>query len=152
MLPPPCALPKVLEAKTSNHETATMAVATGRYTLSGWAAHGLTVGMRGCWLYVVGTDRPGDYATAVTQFSMAIRLDKYNYVMWSNRSAALCGVGNWDKALSDAERCIKLAPTWGKGFARKGAALVGLGQGGEALKVYLAGLKVRAHCPSCHSA
>ena len=75
---------------------------------------------------------------------MAIRLDKYNYVMWSNRSAALCGVGHWDKALTDAERCLKLAPSWGKGFARKGAALVGLGQGGEALKVYLAGLKVRA--------
>ena len=34
----------------------------------------------------------GDFPTAVTQFSMAIRLDKYNYVMWSNRSAALCGV------------------------------------------------------------
>lgn len=73
---------------------------------------------------------------------MAIRLDKYNHVMWSNRSAANCGVGNFEKALTDAERCIKLAPMWGKGHARKGAALIGLGQGGEALKAYLAGLKV----------
>jgi stress-induced-phosphoprotein 1 len=35
-----------------------------------------------------------------------------------------------------------MAPTWGKGFGRKGAALTGLGQGGEAVKAYLAGLVV----------
>ena len=29
---------------------------------------------------------------------------------------------------------------WGKGYGRKGAALTGLGQGGEAVKAYLAGL------------
>jgi hypothetical protein len=39
-------------------------------------------------------------------------------------------------------RCVKLAPGWGKAYTRKGAALVGLGQGGEAVKVYLEGLKV----------
>ena len=37
---------------------------------------------------------------------------------------------------------MKLAPKWGKGYGRKGAALTGLGQGGEAVKAYLAGLAV----------
>ena len=73
---------------------------------------------------------------------MAIRMDKHNHVLWSNRSAAHCGVGNYEKALEDAERCVKLAPGWGKAYTRKGAALVGLGQGGEAVKVYLEGLKL----------
>ena len=73
---------------------------------------------------------------------MAIRMDKQNHVLWSNRSAALCAVGNYERALTDAERCIKLAPDWGKGHARKGAALIGLGQGGEAVKAYLKGLHV----------
>jgi len=31
---------------------------------------------------------------------------------------------------------------WGKGYGRKGAALVGLGQAGEGVKAYLAGLQV----------
>ncbi|KAK3281271.1 hypothetical protein CYMTET_10925 [Cymbomonas tetramitiformis] len=84
----------------------------------------------------------GDYAKAVTQYSMAIRMDKNNHVLFSNRSASHAGVGNYEKALEDADRCIKLAPKWGKGFARKGAALVGLGQGAEAVKIYLEGLKV----------
>ena len=73
---------------------------------------------------------------------MAIRMDKHNHVLWSNRSAARCGAGEYEKALEDAERCVKLAPDWGKAYARKGAALVGLGQGGEAVKVYLKGLQV----------
>lgn len=73
---------------------------------------------------------------------MALRLDKGNAVLLSNRSAALAGLGRFDDALADAERCIRAAPKWGKGYGRKGAALTGLGQGGEAVKAYLAGLAV----------
>ena len=57
--------------------------------------------------------------------------------------------GQWEKALEDGERCIKLAPGWGKGFARKAAALLGLGQAGEALKVYMAGLKAEPGNDPC---
>ena len=88
----------------------------------------------------------GDYGKAAKQFTMAIRVDKANntpnHVLFSNRSGALAGCGRYEDALADAERCIRMAPTWGKGFGRKGAALVGLGQGGEATKAYLAGLVV----------
>ena len=84
----------------------------------------------------------GDYAKAAKQFTMAIRMDKKNHVLFSNRSAARCGLGKFEEALEDAERCVKLAPKWGKGYGRKGAALTGLGQGGEAVKAYLAGLAV----------
>lgn len=52
-------------------------------------------------------------------------------------------------ALADAMQCVKLAPRWGKGYARQGAALVGLGRPDDALPVFAAGLEVRlAH--SCH--
>ena len=83
-----------------------------------------------------------DYAKAVKQFTMAIRMDAKNHVLFSNRSAARAGLGKYEDALSDAERCIRMAPKWGKGYGRKGAALTGLGQGGEAVKAYLAGLAV----------
>ena len=71
---------------------------------------------------------------------MAIRMDKTNHVLFSNRSAARCGLGRFEEALADAERCVRMAPKWGKGYGRKGAALTGLGQGGEAVKAYVAGL------------
>eukprot|EP00982_Pelagococcus_subviridis_P000761 6308-Pelagococcus_subviridis.AAC.1 len=74
----------------------------------------------------------GDYAKAAKQFTMAIRFDKTNHVLFSNRSAAYSGCGKYEEALADANRCVKMAPKWGKGYGRKGAALTGLGQGGEA--------------------
>jgi stress-induced-phosphoprotein 1 len=46
------------------------------------------------------------------------------------------------KRLEDAERAVRAAPNWGKGYARRGAALIGLGQAGEAVKAYAAGLAV----------
>jgi tetratricopeptide (TPR) repeat protein len=82
----------------------------------------------------------GDFARANKQFTMAIRMDKTNHVLFSNRSAARCGLGQFEEALADAERCVRMAPKWGKGYGRKGAALTGLGQGGEAVKAYVAGL------------
>ena len=84
----------------------------------------------------------GDYPKAVKQFTMAIRMDKQNHVLFSNRSASYAALGKYEEALADAERCVRLAPKWGKGYGRKGAALTGLGQGGEAVKAYLAGLAV----------
>ena len=84
----------------------------------------------------------GDWGKAIKQFTMAIRMDKMNHVLFSNRSAAYAACGKYEEALGDAERCVKMAPKWGKGYGRKGAALTGLGQGGEAVKAYLAGLQV----------
>ena len=84
----------------------------------------------------------GEYSKAVKQFTMAIRMDKTNHVLFSNRSAAHAGLGKYEDALADAERCVRMMPKWGKGYGRKGAALIGLGQGGEAVKAYLAGLAV----------
>ena len=47
-------------------------------------------------------------------------------MLYSNRSGALAASGSFSAALSDAERCIALDPTWGKGYTRKAAALHGL--------------------------
>ena len=67
----------------------------------------------------------GDYLKAVKQFTMAIRMDKQNHVLFSNRSASYAALGKYEEALADAERCVRLAPKWGKGYGRKGAALTG---------------------------
>ena len=90
-----------------------------------------------------------DFVKAAHQYSMAIRLDPGNHVLFSNRSAAYASQGSWDKAHADACRCVELRPGWGKGYARKGAALVGKGQAGEALKVYEQGLAAEPGNAAC---
>ncbi|KAH9967717.1 hypothetical protein BGW80DRAFT_1339689 [Lactifluus volemus] len=83
-----------------------------------------------------------DYDHAIDLFSKALDLDQNNFVLWSNRSAAKAGKRDWDGALSDAEQCIKVNPSWAKGYARKGAALHGQRRYVEAIETYEAGLKI----------
>ena len=76
----------------------------------------------------------GDFLKAVKHFGSAIRLAPKNHVLYSNRSGAHASLGNHVEALSDAENCIKLAPTWAKGYGRQGAALILCGQYKKAVK------------------
>ncbi|KAF8076017.1 activator of Hsp70 and Hsp90 chaperone [Lyophyllum atratum] len=83
-----------------------------------------------------------DYDKAIDLFSQAIAKDPSNHVLYSNRSAAKAGKKDWEGALADAEECIKLNPKWGKGWARKGAALHGARKYDEAIAAYQSGLAV----------
>ena len=62
--------------------------------------------------------------------------------IFSNRCAAYSKGGNYAMALKDAEEAIKVAPTWSKGYSRKGASLAYLGRHKEALDAYNEGLKL----------
>lgn len=59
-----------------------------------------------------------------------------NHILLSNRSAAYCANKEYDSAIQDAEQCIALKKEWWKGFARKGAAYVGLQFWDEAIDAY----------------
>ena len=63
-----------------------------------------------------------------------------SHALYGNRSACRCGFGDYDGALTDADECIKLNPTWAKGYVRKGAALHGLYKLDEAVRAYERGL------------
>lgn len=100
-----------------------------------------------------------DYDKAIDLFSQAIAIDPKNHVLWSNRSAAKAGKKDWSAALADADQvrsnnniiatpnltervqCVKLNPAWGKGWARKGAALHGAGNYDEAIAAYNKGIE-----------
>lgn len=62
------------------------------------------------------------------------------HALYSNRSACRCGFGDYDGALSDAEECVSLSPTWAKGYVRVGAALHRLYRLDEAVRAYELGL------------
>lgn len=85
-----------------------------------------------------------DFAQAIDAYTKAIELDATNHVFFSNRSAAYLSQGEADKALADGEACIKVNPTWAKGYSRKGAALQSLKRFDEAIATFNEGLKVDA--------
>ena len=49
---------------------------------------------------------------------------------------------DYERALQDAESCIKLNPTWAKGYSRKGAALHAMKKYDQADAAYHEGLAV----------
>ena len=77
-----------------------------------------------------------DYTGAVEWYSKGIQADPNNYILFSNRSAAYLSDGKAKEALVDAEQCIKLNPTWPKGYCRKGAALQALSKYDEAVSIF----------------
>lgn len=87
----------------------------------------------------------GNFQKAVDLFAEAIKADADNHILYSNRSAAYAKLGEFEKALEDAERVVSLKSDWAKGYSRKGAALHGLGRLDEAAAAYRTGLE---HDPS----
>ena len=59
-----------------------------------------------------------DFDKAVECYSTAAELSPENHIIWSNRSAAHLLKGDLEASLTDAERCLHLAPNWAKGYHR----------------------------------
>lgn len=55
-----------------------------------------------------------DYPKAVDCYTNAIDLAPDNHVLYSNRSAAYTSMGQYEKALADAEKTVELQPSWPK--------------------------------------
>lgn len=72
--------------------------------------------------------KAGEYEATIGHLSAAIDLDDENHVFYSNRSVAHAAMRAYDKALSDADACVRLQPEWTKGYSRRGAALFHLGE------------------------
>ena len=68
-----------------------------------------------------------DYEKAVEDLTAAIALDSSNQVFYSNRSVAYTAMQMYEKALDDADECVRLQPTWAKGYSRRAAAKFHLG-------------------------
>jgi len=86
----------------------------------------------------------GHVSEAINLYTEAIQLEPSNHVLFSNRSAAYCKSREFDNAYEDALSCIKINPSWGKGWQRKATALEFKGRYAEAVMAYDEGLKVDA--------
>jgi stress-induced-phosphoprotein 1 len=84
-----------------------------------------------------------DFPKAVELFTKAIEASETpNHVLYSNRSGAYSSLKNFEAALKDAEECIKINPSWAKGYGRKGAANYGLGDLVGAKDAYEEAIKI----------
>ena len=66
----------------------------------------------------------GKEEEAVEHYSSAIARDSSNFILYSNRSAAYCKLQEYQKALVDANECIRLKPDWSKVRGAKGVCLL----------------------------
>eukprot|EP01062_Namystynia_karyoxenos_P019408 TRINITY_DN17313_c0_g1_i1.p1 TRINITY_DN17313_c0_g1~~TRINITY_DN17313_c0_g1_i1.p1 ORF type:complete len:447 (+),score=140.44 TRINITY_DN17313_c0_g1_i1:97-1341(+) len=76
--------------------------------------------------------RARKYADAEVRYTCSLALNPNEHEVYANRSAARCKLFDFEGALSDADRCVALAPEWPKGHGRRADALFGLGRYEEA--------------------
>ncbi|XP_013785671.2 uncharacterized protein LOC106469705 [Limulus polyphemus] len=88
----------------------------------------------------------GRYQEAIQLFTKATKLDPRDYRFFGNRSYCFDRLGDYKKALSDAEVAISLSPQWPKGYFRKGRALSGLKKYVEAEEAFEKVLKLDKDC------
>ncbi|GME85561.1 unnamed protein product [Ambrosiozyma monospora] len=68
-----------------------------------------------------------EFDKAIELFTKAIEVSPTpNHVLYSNRSACYTSIHKYNEALKDAQECVKINPTWAKGYNRVGAAQFGL--------------------------
>mmetsp|Transcript_18890 Transcript_18890/g.34992 ORF Transcript_18890/g.34992 Transcript_18890/m.34992 type:complete len:451 (-) Transcript_18890:73-1425(-) len=65
----------------------------------------------------------GEPKKAVASYSKGLELEPENHLLLSNRAAAYLKLNDFEKAVTDAEACVKIAPDWPKGFTRLAQAL-----------------------------
>lgn len=83
------------------------------------------------------------FPEAIEHFSKAIAASETpNHVLYSNRSACYASLQQYSNALSDAKECVKINPSWAKGYNRVAAAEFGLGDYDAAIEAYKKALEI----------
>lgn len=94
-----------------------------------------------------------DYNGAILAYSKSLEFDATQHLCYSNRCAAFLKLAEAEpsaesehraKALADAERCVELMPSWGKGYRRVADAYQAMKRFPEALSMLENGEKVCA--------
>ena len=82
------------------------------------------------------------FVMSALYYSFAIQTDPNNHIFFSNRSVSFLKLGDFQRALSDGERCIEINKEFVKGYSRIGNAYEKMNNVGLAERFYYMGLKV----------
>lgn len=103
---------------------------------------------------LLGPNRLGNEAFAAQQFdqavhfyTQAIKKQPTNHVYFSNRSASYAGLEQWELATDDAKECIRLDPSFVKGYYRLAVAQIAQSLYDAALATIRQGLQVDNNNP-----
>jgi tetratricopeptide (TPR) repeat protein len=91
--------------------------------------------------------KQGSFSDAIRHYTAAIELNEDSHVIRSNRSACYHQTGQYQEALHDARIAILKAPGWYKGYCRKAASHVALGEFTEARREYAAAQQLEPSDP-----
>lgn len=83
-----------------------------------------------------------NYDRAVKHLTVALSLDEKSHVLYSNRCTAFIALEDYDKAMEDADECVRLQPSWAKGYLRRGSVFFRLNQLEKAEIVLKEGLEL----------
>lgn len=83
-----------------------------------------------------------EFDKAIACYTKAIELDPNDHAFYSNRSAAYLSLKNAEKALEDANSCVRVSKSWAKGYSLQGAAYHYMKRYENAIAAYEAGLNV----------
>ncbi len=83
-----------------------------------------------------------DFTEAVKWYTKAIEAYPQGHVYYSNRCACYTSLNQLDKALKDAEDCVRTKPDWSKGYYRLGHTLALLHRYVEAQTALKKGLQI----------
>ena len=73
---------------------------------------------------------------------VALSLDEKSHVLYSNRCTAYIALDQYDKAMEDADECVRLQPSWAKGYLRRGSVFFRMNQLERAEQVLKEGLEL----------
>ncbi|XP_020908980.1 uncharacterized protein LOC110246938 isoform X2 [Exaiptasia diaphana] len=88
----------------------------------------------------------GNYGAAIELFTEAIKMDARDFRFFGNRSYCFDRLGQYEKALQDADIAISLAPDWPKGYFRRGRALAGIKLFADSEMAFAQVLKLDKNC------
>jgi len=86
--------------------------------------------------------RNGDFPKAISHYTEAIKRNPDDAKIYSNRAACYTKLAEFNLGLKDCEECIRLEPTFVKGYIRKAMIQRGLKQWSKAEESYEAALKL----------
>eukprot|EP01064_Diplonema_japonicum_P016018 TRINITY_DN24059_c0_g1_i1.p1 TRINITY_DN24059_c0_g1~~TRINITY_DN24059_c0_g1_i1.p1 ORF type:complete len:663 (+),score=202.86 TRINITY_DN24059_c0_g1_i1:43-2031(+) len=73
--------------------------------------------------------KKGNLDGAIEYYTKGVETDPNSHLLYSNRAAAYALQGRHSEVIEDANKVIKLAPSFAKGYARKAAAIAALAKG-----------------------